>query len=116
MRIGVVGSRTFKDYDLLEEWLNVFTESFRVVIISGGAKGADALAKRYADEHLDEDRYVEYFPDWNSLGKSAGFARNQLIVDDSDIIVAFWDGKSKGTMDTLQKAKEAKKPVFIVYF
>jgi hypothetical protein len=83
-------------------------------IISGGAKGADSLAKRLAADI--ETNYIEFLPDWEKDGKAAGFIRNQQIVDASDIVIAFWNGVSKGTEDSINKARIAKKPTFIVYF
>lgn len=121
MRIGIVGSRTFNDYELMKD---VFYGYFAIendllgygdiTIISGGARGADLLAKKLADNPYFD--YIEFFADWGKYGKSAGFKRNQQIVDNSDIIIAFWDGKSRGTQDTINKAKLTKKPTFIIYF
>ena len=120
MKIGIVGSRTFNDKLLVVEYIHLFKTAYetlfgeKIEIISGGAKGADSLAERVA---LIGEIPVKIFkPDWNELGKGAGFARNQQIVDASDMIIAFWDGESKGTKDTIDKAKKAKKPTFIVYF
>jgi len=55
-------------------------------------------------------------PDWDKYRKSAGFIRNQQIIDACTFVLAFWDGKSKGTKDTIDKARKAKKPTFIIYF
>jgi len=48
--------------------------------------------------------------------ETLGFIRNQQIVDACDMVLAFWDGKSKGTQHTISLAKAQKKPTFIVYF
>jgi len=113
MNIAIVGSRTFKDYDLLINTMRRFQGEIDT-IVSGGATGADSLGKRFADYwHIAT---MIFKPDWDKYGKSAGFRRNQHIVDYSDMVVAFWDGKSKGTKDTIEKARVAKKPTFIVYF
>lgn len=109
--IGVVGSRTYEDYDLLKRVLRDFIPC---LIVSGGAKGADSLAEKFASE--SGIPITVYEAEWDTYGKSAGFRRNQLIVDDSDFIVAFWDGESKGTADTLNKAKKSKVPTLIIYF
>ncbi len=119
MKIAIVGGRNFNDYALLE---NLLWELLKVrgshipqdTIISGGARGADALAKQYAEkEYLT---YIEFPAEWGKYGKSAGFIRNQTIVDNCDMVLAFWDGKSRGTADTIEKAKKAKKPTFIIYY
>lgn len=116
MRLAIIGSRTFCDYDLLKNWVSIYiTNSWgsNVKIISGGAKGADTLGECFADD-LNFEKEI-YLADWNKEGKAAGFMRNQQIVDACDIVVAFWDGKSRGTKDTIDKARIARKPTFIVY-
>jgi len=113
MNIAIVGSRTFTDYDLLLSTIQKFKDEIDT-IVSGGAAGADSLGKRFADYW--QIASIIFPADWNKYGKSAGFRRNQHIVDYSDMVVAFWDGESKGTKDTIEKARVAKKPTFIVYF
>jgi hypothetical protein len=113
MKLAIVGSRDFNDYNLLHDTLRWFDAELDC-IISGGAAGADSLGAKFSDE-----RHIEcvVFPAlWNTHGKAAGFIRNQQIVDACDIVLAFWDGKSKGTEHTISLAKKAKKPTFIVYF
>ena len=120
MKLAIVGSRTFDDFG---ELLNFITFWFYDglnncfhfdEIISGGAKGADSLGERFADDY--EINKKVFKPEWDKYGKSAGFIRNQVIVDTCDMVLAFWDGESRGTADTIAKAKKAKKPTFIVYF
>lgn len=108
MRIGVVGSRDISDYDYVRLVLSTIVQPDDI-IISGGAKGVDRLAERYANENDIE--CVVYKPDWDKYGKQAGLIRNGTIVEDSDYIVAIWDGESKGTMDTIHKAEVANKQV-----
>ncbi len=98
MKVGVIGSRSFTNYALLEKTLNQLNIS---TIISGGAKGADSLAEEYASKNHIEA--IIFKPDW-SAGKSAAAIRNAKIVENSDVIVAFWDGKSKGTNMTINMA------------
>lgn len=117
MKLAIVGSRNFNDYDKFLDGIFLLIAGSSGMwdkIISGGAKGADLLAKRYADYYGVD--YVEFPADWDKFGKSAGFRRNQQIVDACDMVLAFWDGKSRGTADTIVKARIAKKPTFIVYF
>ena len=114
MKIAIIGSRTFNDYALLATSLSYFVFEDISEIISGGAKGADKLVEDYA-ENLGFKCTV-FKPDWEKDGKVAGFIRNQKIIDACDILIAFWDGKSKGTKDSMNKAKIAKKPTFIIYF
>lgn len=117
MKLAIVGSRTFYDYVKFLDTLRLFNKhpkDFPSTVISGGADGADSLGKRYAKEF--NLPYIEFPAEWNKYGKSAGFIRNQLIVDNCDMVLAFWDGESRGTADTIEKAKKAKKPTFIVYY
>lgn len=112
MRLAIVGGRDFNNYNEVKIWGDMFRRHLH--IISGGANGADALAKKYAIERFLP--YIEFPAEWYKYGKSAGFIRNQTIVDNCDMVLAFWDGESRGTADTIEKAKRAKKPTFIVYY
>jgi hypothetical protein len=109
MKLAVIGSRKFDNYDLVCEILSKYNIT---QIISGGAKGADSLAARYAKEH--NIFLVEHIPNWEALGKKAGHIRNQYIIDECDRVVAFWDMKSTGTRDSINKAKRQDKPIEIV--
>lgn len=113
MKIGVVGCRHFNDYRFLKAILVKHTKLGEHSIVSGGAKGADSLAKKYAQEF--NIPIEEFFPDWNRHGRSAGPRRNKQIVDASDIIIAFWNGRSMGTASTVGLAVKVKKPVYIYW-
>lgn len=115
MRLGIVGSRTFVDYDVALYWFVRVRdmEGYVDEIISGGAKGADALGARLARGH--NIQLVEHLPDWGKYGNRAGMMRNKKIVDESDFILAFWDGRSPGTDDTIDEARLSKKPTLIIY-
>lgn len=109
MRAAIIGSRTFKDYRLLTRKLEDFTITH---VVSGGAIGADSLAEGWAMQH--EVPYTIYKPDWNKHGKAAGFVRNKTIIEDSEIVIAFWDGFSKGTEHSINIARAMKKQVYII--
>jgi hypothetical protein len=106
MKLAVTGSRTFCDYAWLEQCL---LRSFRVqdieAVVSGGARGADALAARFARRHSIP--LVEIKADWERHGRKAGPMRNSEIIREADVLAAFWDGSSAGTRDTLAKARRA---------
>ena len=102
MRYGVIGSRTFLDYAGLCGVLDP-QKKYITQIISGGAKGADFLGARWAKEN--NKTLVEFLPNYALYGKKAPFIRNKLIVDSSDIIIAFWNGQSRGTAHALNYAK-----------
>ena len=104
MNIGVVGSRNLEDYDVVEAVLISSVNPKEDTIISGGARGADQLAEHFANDNNIPKKI--YKPDYEQYGIAAPFIRNQLIVDDADMIVAFWDGKSSGTLDTIKKAEK----------
>ena len=110
MIVAVVGSRGFQDYAFLEATLSSFSIS---LIVSGGAKGADSLAEQYAQKKCKPVSI--YRPEYSKYGKSAPLVRNKAIIDASDICVAFWDGKSKGTKHTIDMAQKAGKEVHIFF-
>jgi len=90
--LGIIGSRTFDNAMLFNEVMRSYSPD---LIVSGGAKGADSLAKDYAEKHGIELR--EILPDYKTYnGKKTSFApiiRNKDIVNASDGILAFWDQK-----------------------
>lgn len=114
MRIAVIGSRSFSDKEKLNRTLSFFIKNKGDVVVSGGAIGADSLSAEWAKEHNFEVK--EYIPDWEKHGRGAGFKRNAEIINDSDMVISFWDGKSSGTANSIGIAKDKKKPTFIVYF
>jgi len=114
MNLGVVGSRKNVTKEIVYSVLDNFKDRMEIeMIISGGAQGTDSFAASWASENKIE--LLVYFPDWNSFGKSAGARRNQQIVDTSDQIILFWDGKSKGTEITMGMARKARKPFHLIF-
>ncbi len=117
----VVGSRTFNDYAYMEKTLDnlLKNQMGRVVIVSGGAKGADSLAERYAKERGYD---LEVFPaDWEKHGNSAGYIRNGEMHEyiakmEKRGVVAFWDGESKGTANNFELAKKYGNPIRKILF
>lgn len=112
MKVGIVGSRGFNDYKLVVETLREIPQIN--LIVSGGAKGADTLGEMYA-KHNDIPTMI-FPPLWDKYGKSAGFIRNKDIVENSDIVIAFWDGNSKGTHSTIQLCEKMGKRCKIVSY
>ncbi len=111
MIFAVVGSRNFVNYDLLSKILDEY-RPFMTGIVSGGARGADTLAARYSIER--GILLVVYKADWGNYGKSAGYRRNKLIVQDADYMVAFPTKVSKGTRHSIDLALEKGIEVRIV--
>lgn len=112
MRIAVIGSRNFNDYELLKKELLKFPAIKE--IISGGAKGADSLARQFASEH--NIPICEYKPQYKQFGRSAPIVRNKIIAENCDELVAFWDYKSKGTKFTIDQARKLEKKIHIIQF
>lgn len=116
----VVGSRSFTDYELMSRKLDsLLSGESNVVIVSGGARGADRLAERYA---RSRGYALRVFPaKWDLYGPSAGYRRNvtmhQFIsVHPNRKVVAFWDGKSKGTAHNFELSRMFNNPYEIVKF
>lgn len=110
MKIAIVGSREYPNLEEVRKYIRTLPRD--TIIVSGGAKGVDRTAAEEARKR--GLGVVEYLADWDTFGKSAGLIRNQTIVDSCDELVAFWDGKSRGTVDSIRKAQNQKKPVWIV--
>lgn len=98
----IAGSRDFTDYNLLEQLTDqaLQNRAEQICIVSGGARGADTLAKQYAtNKHY---KYLEFKADWNTFGKSAGYIRNEEVHKfisqfENRGALYFWDGESRGT-------------------
>lgn len=118
-RVIVAGGRDFKDYKLLEKTLNKHLPKRNVTIVQGEAKGADALGKRYA---VENSIGVDSFPaDWDRYGKAAGHRRNAEMAayaknKPRGMLIAFWDGKSRGTSNMINTAIRYKLKILIIFY
>lgn len=117
MRVLVCGSRDFDDRELMLWFCGTFRNGD--VLIEGGARGADRLA-RQAVEALGFDVRIREFPaDWERHGKAAGPIRNQQMLDEGkpDVVVAFVSKplvESRGTADMVRRAKSTGYRVYVV--
>ena len=111
MKLAVIGSRGFSDYGQLATELDKYQIE---CIISGGAKGADQLAARYAREK--NIPLVEHLPEYEKYGRRAPLVRNKLIVEDCEFLLAFWDGTSRGTAFSIDLAQKGGKKVEVVRY
>ena len=111
--LGIVGSRSFADQALAFRVLDR-VRSKVAIVVSGGARGADSFGEAWAKARGIQTRVIR--PDWKRFGRSAGFRRNGEIVAASQALVAFWDGASRGTADSIARAKEKGIPVHVVRF
>lgn len=108
MRVAVIGSRTLHLENLGDYLPDETTE-----IISGGAKGIDADAKKYATENAIA--LTEFLPDYRRYGKGAPLKRNIQIVEHADMVLAFWDGESRGTKFVIDHCQKMNIPLQIIY-
>lgn len=114
--IAIVGSRTFNNFSKFCNIVDSFVDKYReqythIEIISGGARGTDKMASEYAG--IRNIPFTEYKGDWVRDGGVAGFVRNSEIVSKCDKVIAFWNGRSSGTQDTIKKASNKNKLLHI---
>ena len=118
----IAGSRSFDNYEFLRERCDYLLSNHRndeIHIVSGGAKGADSLAERYARER---GYLLHVFPaQWNLYGKSAGYKRNEQMQKfiaqyPHRGCVCFWDGESKGTQHNFDLCRNFNTPLRVLRF
>ena len=115
-RVIIAGSRTFANYEMLESVMDRLLQNITepIQVVCGKARGADTLGEMYAH---DRGYDVRYFPaDWEAHGKSAGYRRNEAMADNADALVAFWNGKSRGTENMIKIAKQKNLKVRVKIF
>ena len=108
--LAIVGSRTMTDWALFREGIAQCLENFGelpVKVVSGGAKGADRMARVWAKQN--EIELVEFLPDWK------GIVRNADIVKASDKVLAFPSKKGRGTQNTIARAQKQNKEVIVLW-
>ena len=117
-KLIVAGGRDFNDAVLLERVLIALADvdyaDMALSIVSGMARGADALGYQFAQ--ANGVKCYEFPADWDTHGKRAGFIRNKQMGDFADGLLAFWDRKSRGTSDMISYMQSLTKPVHIVYY
>ncbi len=99
MKVAVIGSRGLTVSDLGRYLPENTTE-----IVSGGAKGVDTSAREYAKKN--GIKLTEFLPEYTRFGRSAPLKRNITIIEYSDIVLAFWDGKSRGTKFVIDNCRK----------
>lgn len=106
MKVAVIGSRGLH-VDHLEDYLpEGITE-----IVSGGARGIDACARDYALAH--GLKLTEFLPEYEKYGRGAPLRRNITIIEYADLVLAFWDGSSRGTKYVIDNCKKRNIPVAV---
>lgn len=115
MKVIVAGSRTFTNYNLVKETLDALSEIYDdIEIVSGTARGADKFGEQWAKEN--NKLIHEFKPDWDRLGKSAGYKRNEDMAKFADASICFWDGVSKGTKHMIDLSRKYKLKLKIVKY
>lgn len=128
LRVIIAGSRDFDDFtrlmnncnDILSDIVNKNNDLEKIRIVSGTARGADQLGEQYAINMRHE--LSKFYPDWDRLGKRAGYVRNAEMAEyakadgNHGVLIAFWDGKSKGTKHMIDLAEKKGLEVHIVEF
>lgn len=118
MKIAIVGCRDWnkedeiKIRDKIKRCIDLLPKD--TIVVSGGARGVDSWAANYAKE-IGLPAPQIFLPDYEKYGKAAPFVRNKTIIENADLIIAFWDGKSKGTLHAINIAKELNKRIRIIY-
>ena len=107
-KVIIAGSRGFTDYNKLkhacDNILGGLYPNLPIAIISGTSSGCDALGERYAHER---GYALQRHPaDWKKYGKAAGPIRNRKMAENADVLIAFWNGRSKGTKNMIETAKK----------
>ena len=118
MKIIIAGSRDITDYSIIESGMKKISKKYLkgvlphgLTILSGCARGVDTLAIQWAETHNAD---VHKYPaNWSHFGKSAGYRRNDQMAKHGDLLVAFWDKKSKGTKHMIECAQHKNIPVEI---
>jgi len=116
VKLIIAGGRDFKDYSKLvavsDHMLSKLVKTRDIEIVSGGARGADALAIDYANMRGYSLTIMN--ADWDTHGKSAGYKRNAEMAEYSTHLIAFWDGQSRGTKHMIDLANKLKLKVHVV--
>ncbi len=109
MKTAIIGSRNLKAQNL-EDFLPKDVDE----IVSGGALGVDNCAAEYAAAH--GIALKEFLPEYSRYGRCAPLKRNIQIVNYADFVIAFWDGKSKGTKFVIDTCKKSRIPIKVYVF
>ena len=109
MKVAIIGSRNIKNI-VLEQYISDEVNE----IVSGGAVGVDSCAAEYAKKN--GLKLTVFLPQYERYGRAAPIVRNKKIVEYADKVLAFWDGKSKGTASVIKYAQKTGKLCEIILF
>ena len=106
MKVAIIGSRNLTVSNFGEYLPDNLTE-----IVTGGAKGIDACAENYAKQN--GIKLTVFKPEYEKYGRGAPLKRNIQIIDYSDLVIAFWDGNSRGTKYVIDNCKKKNRKIKI---
>ena len=110
-RVIIAGGRDFEDFRFLsKKCMEKLQNKTDVIVVSGGAKGADQLGEKFAN-FMGYD--IKVFPANWEVGPIAGILRNREMAEYADALIAFWDGKSKGTKNMIEEAEKRNLKVVV---
>jgi hypothetical protein len=109
LKVIIAGSREFTDKKMLFNkagwWYGTLPNTPEIIVVSGGARGADELGESWAEYmQFMKLQYPVTADDWDRHGKKAGILRNVEMAKIGDVLLAFWDGQSKGTKHMIDEA------------
>jgi hypothetical protein len=110
VKIAIVGSPDYSDLWQVVAYVRRLPSD--TTVISGCAKGVETMIAKAA--RLRGLEFIEYLPNWDKYGNAAGMFQSEQIVDHCDQLVAFWDGISKDTKESIDQAKAAGKSVEVM--
>lgn len=121
--IAVSGSRNISDFEAVKTEIYYLVNLLEdggidmedIAFVSGGAKGVDSFVRRIVEE-THPFKLVEILPDWKKYGRGAAMVRNKHIIDSADMLIAFPNNSSAGTMATIKLAKKKGIPVVTIPF
>lgn len=113
MRVIVAGGRFYNDYEKVKSVLDRCPCEISAVVC-GMARGADMLGYQWAREK--NIPILKYPADWDKYGKAAGHIRNKEMAENADVLIAFWDGESRGTKNMIDIAREKGIITYVFYY
>lgn len=110
VKIAIVGSRNYPELKDVEDYLDNLKSLLPCMkIITGGARGVDKVAEKWA---LGCGIQCQIIRPINPNDKLSYLFRNVEIITKADQVVAFWDGKSRGTKFVIDYCKA--RGIFII--
>lgn len=115
LKVIITGTKTFSDYEYLENTLNIILQNFDfdIEVVCGLAKGTNSFGEIYA---LKNNYLIKYFATDKSLGKLANFIKNEEMVNYADMLIAFWDGKSEETKHMIENIRKQNKKCIVINY